>query len=83
MDIKNYEWQSDFAKKHIDPAHPKDGPFGINAKDNPGHADPSKPVSGPSSSPAVKLDGIFSGLNLPQGAAQGVPGAGTLVDIAA
>ena len=42
----------DFAKKHIDPAHPKDGPFGINAKDNPGHADPSKPVSGPSFCPA-------------------------------
>lgn len=25
----------DNAKKHIDPAHPKDGPFGINAKDRP------------------------------------------------
>ena len=23
----------DYAKKHIDPAHPKDGPYGINAKD--------------------------------------------------
>lgn len=28
----------DNAKKHIDPAHPKDGPFGINAKDNPENA---------------------------------------------
>jgi hypothetical protein len=25
----------DNAKKHIDPAHPKDGPFGINAKTRP------------------------------------------------
>ena len=25
----------DYAKKHIDPAHPKSGPFGINAKDDP------------------------------------------------
>lgn len=23
----------DYAKKHIDPAHPKDGPYGVNAKD--------------------------------------------------
>jgi hypothetical protein len=26
----------DYAKKHIDPAHPQDGPYGINAKDHPG-----------------------------------------------
>ena|SRR5882724_1829132 len=25
----------DYAKKHIDPAHPKSGSFGINAKDDP------------------------------------------------
>lgn len=24
----------DYAKKHIDPAHPKDGPFGINKSDD-------------------------------------------------
>ena len=24
----------DYAKKHIDPAHPKDGPYGINAPEN-------------------------------------------------
>lgn len=23
----------DYAKKHIDPAHPKDGPYGLDAKD--------------------------------------------------
>ena len=25
----------DYAKKHIDPAHPKSGPYGIDAKDDP------------------------------------------------
>jgi hypothetical protein len=25
----------DYAKKHIDPAHPRSGPYGINAKDDP------------------------------------------------
>lgn len=25
----------DYAKKHIDPTRPKDGPYGVNAKDNP------------------------------------------------
>ena len=25
----------DYARKHIDPAHPKSGPYGINAKDDP------------------------------------------------
>lgn len=39
----------DFAKKHIDPAHPKDGPFGINAKNRPGEskraaAEPPEPT---------------------------------------
>jgi hypothetical protein len=29
----------DYAKKHIDPAHPKDGPYGVNAKAQ----EPSKP----------------------------------------
>ena len=37
----------DYAKKHIDPAHPKDGPYGINAKEHgdgkPGEPDDLKP----------------------------------------
>ncbi len=28
----------DYAKKHIDPAHPKDGPYGVNAKNDPARA---------------------------------------------
>lgn len=31
----------DYAKKHIDPAHPKDGPYGINAPNPP--PDPFSP----------------------------------------
>lgn len=34
----------DFAKKHIDPAHPKDGPYGDDVKD--GHAVDSQQSSG-------------------------------------
>jgi hypothetical protein len=43
----------DYAKKHIDPAHPKDGPFGIDAKDA-GRA-ASKPA------PAVTFGGALTG----------------------
>jgi hypothetical protein len=42
----------DEAKKHIDPAHPKDGPYGVNAEVKP---------SG-SRSPAVILSGELAGL---------------------
>ncbi len=48
----------DEAKKHIDPAHPKDGPFGINA-------DPSKKVETARKSgqaPAVTFGGLLAGL---------------------
>lgn len=42
----------DYAKKHIDPAHPKDGPYGVNAKDQPLRQDR-----------AVKFGGRLSELN--------------------
>ena len=43
----------DNAKKHIDPEHPKSGPYGINAKDDPTvHA-----------SSAVTFGGALSSLN--------------------
>lgn len=48
----------DYAKKHIDPAHPKSGPYGITAKD-----DPTVKIS-PSS--AVVFGGNLSGLNAKQ-----------------
>lgn len=48
----------DYAKKNIDPAHPKDGPFGVNAK----------PVSALSpgkspDTPAVTLGGVLAGVS--------------------
>lgn len=47
----------DEAKKHIDPAHPKDGPYGVYAKD--------KPAA--SHGPAVILGGRLATLSPPQG----------------
>jgi hypothetical protein len=43
----------DYAKKHIDPAHPKSGPYGINAK-----TDPTQ-----SKLPTVTFGGALSKLN--------------------
>jgi hypothetical protein len=40
----------DYAKKNIDPAHPADGPFGVDAKTR------------PSSSPAVTFGGVLAGV---------------------
>ena len=42
----------DYAKKHIDPAHPRSGPYGINAKDDPTQP-PSVRFGG---SPLVEID---------------------------
>lgn len=54
----------DNAKKHIDPAHPKDGPFGINAKNN---GDAKRAIerastSGRDDQPAVVFGGQLAGL---------------------
>jgi hypothetical protein len=48
----------DNAKKHIDPAHPRSGPYGINAKD-----DPTVKPSAVKPSPAVVFGGALSALN--------------------
>ena len=57
----------DYAKKHIDPQHPRSGPYNIDAKD-----DPTQP-------PAVRFGGRLSALNdaRPSGdaAAPDAPGA--------
>ena len=39
----------DYAKKNIDPAHPKDGPYGVNAKT--------------SETPAVTFGGVLAGVS--------------------
>ena len=46
----------DYAKKHIDPAHPKSGPYGIDAKNDP-------TVKNAISSNAVTFGGALSSLN--------------------
>lgn len=42
----------DYAKKHIDPAHPKDGPYGIDARPKPGE----------DRAPAVTFGGLLAAL---------------------
>ena len=49
----------DYAKKHIDPAHPKSGPYGIDAKNDP------SVKNAPSS--AVVFGGALASLNAKQG----------------
>jgi hypothetical protein len=49
----------DYAKKHIDPAHPKDGPFGINAKANRGGV---RAASEADRNQAVTFGGQLAGL---------------------
>jgi hypothetical protein len=44
----------DYAKQHIDPAHPKDGPYGVDAKDH----TPSTLAS----RPAVTFGGALAGV---------------------
>ncbi len=60
----------DYAKKHIDPAHPKSGPYGIDAKED----------------PTVKQTDSTSGAGISMTAAAKPtppPGLGTQLDISA
>lgn len=60
----------DYAKKNIDPAHPKDGPFGVEAK--------AKPVD----RPAVTLGGVLAGVSPAANAgAPNAPTQGSRLDI--
>ena len=45
----------DYARKHIDPAHPKSGPYGINAKDDP-TVKPTTPAAKPAPGLGTQLD---------------------------
>ena len=56
----------DLAKQHIDPSHPKDGPYGVEAKDHP--ASPFQPRS---QTPAVTFGGALAGVS--QGSSPGAP----------
>jgi hypothetical protein len=69
----------DYAKKNIDPAHPKDGPYGVNNPEKLAQAKRDK---------VVKFGGALAGLNAPP-ARVGAPdpgarpSAGSLIDLRA
>jgi hypothetical protein len=54
----------DEAKKHIDPAHPKDGPYGVDAKNHPpSPSDPASQTKPASDTPAVTFGGALAGVS--------------------
>ena len=61
----------DYAKKHIDPAHPKAGPYGITAKDDPSLAN----------KPGVSFGGALAALNVPTQPSAAVDGPGSQLDL--
>jgi len=63
------------AKKHIDPAHPKDGPYGVNAPDGSGR--------GPDGEKAVTFGGLLTGAqdNLAPSGIRPVPPTGQVFDL--
>jgi hypothetical protein len=52
----------DYAKKHIDPEHPADGPYGVNAKDRPASLTSFDKPAG-ANGPAVTFGGVLAGLS--------------------
>jgi hypothetical protein len=65
----------DLAKKHIDPAHPKSGPFGVDAK-----SDPTRLAQ-----QSITLSGMLTGMaSTARGpAAVPAPATGGLLDLSA
>ena len=58
----------DLAKKNIDPAHPQDGPFGVNAKSRDQHG------------PAIRFGGSLQGAAAAN-SSRNLTGTGTLVSL--
>jgi hypothetical protein len=50
----------DYAKKNIDPVHPADGPFGVNARDKPSSAGATAKTA---ETPAITLGGVLAGVS--------------------
>lgn len=72
----------DEAKKHVDPAHPQDGPFGVNAKTQP--PSPNDPHQKADHGAAVTFGGVLAGLQQSSGlASQGHATQGLRLDISA
>lgn len=65
----------DEAKKFIDPAHPKDGPFGINARDHKTGA--AGDAAHADRSPAVRFGGQLASLAAANGSTAGTPSPAT------
>ncbi|HEX5264566.1 MAG TPA: hypothetical protein VFW13_13620 [Phenylobacterium sp.] len=68
----------DEAKKHIDPAHPKDGPYGVFANSQPPNPDDphqTKAASPSGSTPAVTFGGVLSTLAVSAGGGASAGGA--------
>ena len=74
----------DYAKKHIDPAKPKDGPYGVNAPDK---ADAAAKAGGRpvSRERAVTFGGVLAALGTVDrtGAATPAPTVGSRIDLLA
>lgn len=60
----------DLAKQHIDPAHPKDGPYGVDAKDH-----PASPFDPKAQTTAVTFGGALAGVSQAPGAQAQTPAA--------
>lgn len=60
----------DYAKKHIDPAHPKDGPYGVNAATNPDNVGKAK------RDPAVQFGGVLAAFGTSASSPSAPPTAG-------
>ncbi len=63
----------DLAKKHIDPAHPKSGPFDVDAR-----SDPTRPPER-----SVKFGGQLSDISDRPRAASSLNASGSLLDLSA
>jgi hypothetical protein len=71
----------DYAKKHIDPAHPKDGPYGIDAKNNDTKSADTKTRTGALDRPAVTFGGSLGVPNPGQGDLAPQGATATRVDV--
>ena len=78
----------DLAKKHIDPAHPKSGPFNVDARSDPTRvlqAATNPNVQSPANQGAVTFGGQLAGLSATasSGGQTSSPASGAFLDLSA
>ena len=81
----------DYAKKHIDPAHPKDGPYGVDAQPKPGSKAAEDTARAQQADrapdrPAVKFGGALQKADISNRTNPGTtppPASGRLLDVRA